>query len=159
MALCSNMCEVTMNPTANKNQKKRIVLAGGCFDLLHFGHIRFLEEAKKLGDWLVIALESDKNVRHMKGRARPIHTQTQRKAMLESLRFVDEVVALAPLNSDEDYAKLVVDVHPSIIAVTQGDPMENKKRAHAAIVGACVIVIPKIHTASTSQLAKLLELE
>ncbi|MBI3343244.1 adenylyltransferase/cytidyltransferase family protein, partial [Candidatus Gottesmanbacteria bacterium] len=58
------------------------ILVGGCFDLLHYGHIRFLEEAKKLGDHLVVALESDENVRRMKGEGRPIHTQAQRKEML-----------------------------------------------------------------------------
>lgn len=135
------------------------VLVGGCFDLLHYGHIKFLEEAKTLGDYLIVALESDENVRKMKGDSRPIHTQEQRKIMLESLRFVDEVIALPPLDSDEDYAKLVTQVAPAIIAVTQGDPMEEKKRTHAKHVGASVAIISKVHTPSTSQLAKLLELE
>ncbi len=72
------------------------VLVGGCFDLLHFGHIKFLEEAKKSGDYLVVALESDENVRRTKGETRPIHTQEQRKAMLESLTCVDEVIMLPP---------------------------------------------------------------
>lgn len=135
------------------------ILVGGCFDLLHFGHIKFLEEAKKLGGHLIVALESDENVRKMKGDARPIHTQEQRKIMLESLRFVDEVITLPPLNSDEDYAKLVAQVAPAVIAVTEGDPMENKKRSHASLVGASVVIIPKIHTPSTSQLTKLLGLE
>jgi rfaE bifunctional protein nucleotidyltransferase chain/domain len=135
------------------------VLVGGCFDLLHFGHIKFLKEAKKAGDYLVVALESDESVRRMKGEARPIHTQEQRKAMLESLHVVDEVISLPPLDTDEDYAKLVTDVHPAVIAITEGDPMEDKKRAHARLVGAEVVIIPKVHTPSTSQLAKLLGLE
>lgn len=135
------------------------VLVGGCFDLLHFGHIKFLEEAKRLGDYLIVALESDENVRKMKGEARPIHTQEQRKIMLESLRFVDEIIALPPLNSDEDYAKLVTQIAPTVIAVTEGDPMEEKKRTHAKHVGASIAVISKVHTPSTSQLSKLLGLE
>jgi len=135
------------------------VLVGGCFDLLHFGHIKFLEESKKLGEYLIVALESDENVRRMKGETRPIHTQTQRRAMLESLRMVDEVLLLPALTTDQDYETLVKDVNPSIIAITQGDPMETKKRHHAERIGASVVVIPKIHTPSTSQLAKLLGLE
>lgn len=137
----------------------KTVLTGGCFDLLHFGHISFLSEAKKHGDYLIVALESDENVRRMKGKSRPIHSQNQRKTMLESLRCVDEVIALPPMNTDEEYAKLVTNVHPDIIALTEGDSMEHKKRKHAEAVGAAIVVIPKIHTPSTSQLAKLLGLE
>lgn len=135
------------------------ILVGGCFDLLHYGHIKFLEAAKKFGDNLIVALESDENVRHMKGDTRPIHTQEQRKAMLESVKFVDDIIMLPPLKTDEDYEALVKEVQPSIIAITEGDPMEEKKRSHAGLVGAEVIVIPKIHSPSTSQLAKLLDLE
>ncbi len=135
------------------------VLVGGCFDLLHFGHIQFLTEAKKLGDHLVVALESDENVRRMKGTTRPIHTQAQRRAMLESLSVVDEVIPLLPLKTDAEYAALVTDVHPTVIAITQGDTMEAKKRAHAARINAEIVIIPKVHTPSTSQLAKLLDLE
>lgn len=139
-------------------QKKK-VLVGGCFDLIHFGHTEFLRQAKSLGSWLVVALESDQNVRRMKGEGRPIHTQEQRKKMLESLTCVDEVIALSQMNSDEDYANLVKNVSPSVLALTEGDPVLLKKRRHALLVGANVIVIPKVSTPSTSQLAKLLGLE
>lgn len=135
------------------------VLVGGCFDFIHFGHVSFLKAAKNMGDWLVVALESDENVRRMKGPTRPIHTQEQRKTMLESLRFVDEVIALPPMNSDVEYAELVARVAPFVIALTQGDSMEEKKRQHAARIGAEIVIVPKVHTPSTSQLAKLLELE
>ena len=137
----------------------KTVLVGGCFDLLHFGHITFLQQAKALGDHLVVALESDENVRRMKGETRPIHTQQQRKAMLESLRCVDEVIVLPVMKTDAEYALLVRKVHPHVIAVTEGDSMVDKKRQHADTIGAEVIVIPKIHTPSTSQLAKLVGLE
>ncbi len=135
------------------------ILVGGCFDLIHFGHIDFLTNAKKYGDFLVVALESDESVRRMKGPSRPIHTQGQRKDMLESLRVVDEVIMLTPLNSDAEYEELVTQVNPSVIAITEGDPIEIKKRLHASIVHAEVVIIPKVHTPSTSQLAKLLGLE
>ncbi|MBI4066523.1 adenylyltransferase/cytidyltransferase family protein [Candidatus Gottesmanbacteria bacterium] len=135
------------------------VLVGGCFDLLHYGHIRFLEEAKKQGDWLVVALESDENVRRMKSEGRPIHTQAQRKEMLEAISCVDEVIALPQMNSHQEYYDLVSRVQPQVIAITQGDPLENNKREQATKVGAQLVVIPKIPTPSTSQLAKLLDLE
>lgn len=135
------------------------VLVGGCFDLLHYGHIRFLEESKKLGDRLVVALESDENVRRMKGESRPIHTQAQRKAMLEALSCVNEVLALPPMNSHQEYYDLVTRVNPQIIAITDGDPKESNKREQAEQIGATLVVIPKVPTPSTSQLAKLLGLE
>lgn len=135
------------------------VLVGGCFDLIHYGHTQFLTAARSQGDALVVALESDKNVRKMKGATRPIHTQEQRKSMLLSLTCVNEVITLPPMHTDAEYRELVTRVAPSVIAITEGDPMEEKKRDHATAIGATIAVIPKIHTPSTSQLAKLLELE
>ncbi len=138
---------------------KKIVLVGGCFDLLHFGHISFLKQAKSLGDYLIVALESDEDVRRMKGDARPVHTQAQRKVMLESLSFVDEVIALPPMHGYPDYLELVKKIKPAVIAVTEGDHARDKKMEQAKTIGATLVEIPKIHTPSTSQLAKLLGLE
>lgn len=141
------------------SSREKTVLVGGCFDILHFGHILFLKQAKSHGDHLLVALESDESVRHMKGDLRPIHTQNQRKIMLESLTFVDEVLPLPPMKSDDEYRNLVERLKPSVIAVTQGDPILGKKKSQAEAIGARLVVIPKIHTPSTSQLAKLLGLE
>lgn len=135
------------------------ILVGGCFDILHFGHITFLKQAKQLGDYLIVALESDENVKRVKGDARPIHTQEQRKTMLKALNCIDEVIALPPMNNDQEYITFVQKIHPTIIAVTDGDPILEKKKQQANLVGATLIVIPKIRTPSTSQLAKLLGLE
>lgn len=135
------------------------VLVGGCFDFIHFGHISFLKQAKAFGDYLIVALESDENVRNTKGDMRPIHTQEQRKQMLEALAFVDEVIALPPMKTDVAYYNLVMDVKPAVIAITEGDPIQDKKQEQAQKIGAELVVIPKIHTPSTSQLAKLLGLE
>lgn len=138
---------------------KRIVLVGGCFDFIHLGHIRFLKEAKKHGNHLLIALESDENVRRRKGDNRPIHSQEQRKEILESLSFVDEVLALSTMTTNEEYYNLVTRIKPSVIAVTEGDPYTTNKQKQAGAVGAKLVVIPKLHTPSTSQLTKLLGLE
>ncbi len=138
---------------------KRIVLVGGCFDVLHFGHVSFLKEAKKHGDKLVVALEADANVKRRKGPTRPIHTQRQRKTMLEALSFVDEVLDLPEMHEHKQYYDLVSRVKPAIIAVTEGDPHIKYKEDQAKSVGAKIVVIPKVHTPSTSQLAKLIGLE
>lgn len=132
---------------------------GGCFDIIHFGHIHFLREARKLGDWLVVALESDENIKRLKGPTRPIHSQKQRKQMLESLSFVDEVICLKGRMKDSDYRNLVDRVGPRQIAITKGDPIKAKKEAHAKAVGAKVVEISKLRVSSTSQIAKFLEIE
>ncbi len=137
-------------------RKKKIVLVGGCFDILHFGHIYFLKKSKKLGDYLMVALESDKNTKRLKGSTRPIHTQKQRAEMLKSLSFVDKVILLPSL---PDYLSLVKKVKADVIAATQGDPLIKNKKKLAKLVGAKVVVIPKIKTPSTTQIAKLLKLE
>ncbi len=149
-----------MKSTSHKHpHTKTIVLVGGCFDLLHYGHITFLTQAKKLGDWLIVALESDKNVRQRKGDSRPIHSQTQRKAMLEAVSCIDQVLLLPLMNDDKDYDALVKKIQPAVIAITEGDPYIEQKKAQADRVGARVVEVPKIHTPSTSQLAKLIGLE
>lgn len=140
-------------------ENKKVVLVGGCFDLLHYGHISFLKQAKQLGDYLVVALESDENVKRKKGEARPIHSQSQRKEMLEALSFVDEVIPLPPIRGYNEYLEMVSKVHPAVIAVTEGDPKLPQKQLQADKVAARLMIIPKVHTPSTSQLAKLLGLE
>jgi rfaE bifunctional protein nucleotidyltransferase chain/domain len=137
----------------------KTVLVGGCFDILHFGHISFLTKAKTLGDTLIVALESDENVRRVKGPLRPIHSQENRKMMLEALSCVNEVISLPAMLGDRDYFDFVTRMKPSVIAVTEGDPITDKKKMQAETIGAELVIIPKIHTPSTSQLAKLLGLE
>lgn len=139
-------------------QKKK-VLTGGVFDILHYGHVHFLKKAKNLGDCLIVAIESDANVARLKGPGRPIHTQGQRKEVLEALSFVDEVIILNDIMADSDYRKLVESINPSIIAVTEGDPILKKKKAHAKKINAKLIEIPMLRVASTTKIAKLLKID
>lgn len=145
--------------TARQLQKenKKIVVSGGCFDILHIGHISFLEEAKKRGEILFVLLESDTTVKRTKGLDRPIHTQEQRAKILASLRFVDHVVLIPDDFTNQDYDKLVIGLKSAIIATTKGDPGREHKERQARLSKAQVInVIRHIPDTSSSRLVKIL---
>ncbi len=140
-----------------RKEDKKLVLAGGCFDILHVGHIKFLGAAKKRGDVLFILLESDKNVEKFKGKNRPINNQKERAIVLSSLRPVDYVIALELMKTNSDYDKLIINLKPNIIAVTKKSPQILHNLRQAKIIDAQVIeVIGRITNKSTSRLADLI---
>lgn len=127
-----------------KRKKKTVVLVGGCFDILHPGHVIFLEKAKRLADKLVVFLESDERVRMLKGPNRPVHTQQERVKVLSALRFVDWVISLPFIKDEAQYDRLVAKIKPNIIAVTKGyENVKYHKRA-ADLVGAKLRYVTKI---------------
>ena len=136
--------------------KGRIVLTGGCFDILHIGHVRFLSEAKKMGNYLVVLIESDVKVKKLKGGNRPIFKQTERAEMLSALGCVDLVVLLPTIEDDRDYLELMRTIKPDMIAVTENDPQIEKRKDQARQIGGEFKVIPLARTLSTSKLAKML---
>jgi rfaE bifunctional protein nucleotidyltransferase chain/domain len=136
--------------------KGKIVLAGGCFDILHIGHVRFLSEAKRMGDYLVVLLESDGRVKNLKGKNRPVFIQKERAEMLSALECVDIIVLLPMIEKDSDYLNLVMKIKPDIIAVTEDDPLLEKKRSQAEEVGGKLKIVSFTKTFSTSKLAKIL---
>ena len=139
-----------------KERRGRIVLVGGCFDILHIGHVNFLSEAKKMADTLVVLLENDAKVKKLKGKNRPIFTQEIRAEMLSALICVDLVVVLPLMEHDSDYINLVMKIEPDIIAVTEKDPRIEKKKRQAETAGGELRVIPLVKTLSTSALAKII---
>ncbi len=139
-----------------RENRGRVVLAGGCFDILHIGHVQFLSEAKKMGDTLVILLENDKNVKKLKGKNRPIFAQEIRAEMLSALVCVDLVVVLPMMENDIEYMNLVVKIKPNIIAVTESDPYTEEKKRQAETVGGELRTIPFVKTPSTPALAKII---
>ena len=98
------------------NQKKQVVFTNGCFDILHMGHILSLEKARKLGDCLVVGLNSDSSVRQLKAPPRPIFEESQRAYILASLRFVDYVVVF----SDSTPIEIIKSLRPEVL-VKGGD--------------------------------------
>jgi len=136
--------------------KGKIVLTGGCFDILHIGHVRFLSEAKGMGGYMVVLLESDEKVKKLKGKNRPVFIQKERAEMLATLRSVDLVVLLPMMENDNDYLKLVTKIKPDVLAVTEDDPQIEKKRWQAKEVGGELKTISLTKPFSTSKLAKML---
>lgn len=131
---------------------KRVVLAGGCFDVLHIGHVKFLEKARSYGDSLIVLLESDANIKKLKGKNRPFHNQKERKEVLESLKFVDEVIVLPNSVTDKTYDNLIKEIKPKIIAITEGDPIKNRKLIQAKSVGAKLKVVRNYKSKSSSDI-------
>lgn len=116
-------------------QKKKIVLVGGCFDVLHVGHIMFLERAKKAGDILVVEVESDERIHLLKGLSRPINTQVDRAHVLSHLEMVDYVILLPEKLSGEKYLSITKMVGPHILATTVGDFKNTFLYRQAKILG------------------------
>ncbi|MBI2020497.1 adenylyltransferase/cytidyltransferase family protein [Candidatus Daviesbacteria bacterium] len=123
---------------------KKVVLVGGCFDILHPGHIIFLEKAKAAGDSLVVLLESDQKVKELKGQGRPIHTQKERAKLLQALRSVDQVVMLPYLDNEEDYDEIVAKIKPHIIAATYGDTNIHHYQRAAKLIDAKLRYVTKM---------------
>ena len=140
-----------------RERGRTIVLAGGCFDILHIGHIDFLNEAKKRGDVLFVLLESDEIIRKIKGNNRPINTQVDRARILSALLSVDYVIILPQFTKDKEYDDIVTRIKPDIIATTEGDKYREHKERQAKLTGARVVdVVKNISNKSTTKLIKLL---
>ena len=119
------------------------VFTNGCFDIVHRGHIEMLKASKQLGDWLVVGVNTDRSVRHLKGESRPINNESDRKVMLESLDFVDEVI----LFNEDTPLELIQRVQPDII--TKGGDYTVD-----TVVGnqlAKVVILPTVDDYSTTK--------
>lgn len=103
-----------------KAEGKKVVFTNGCFDILHQGHIRFLAEAKKFGDCLIVGLNSDSSVRINKGKQRPLMPEGARAELLAALCFVDAVVIF----NEKDPLKIIKYLEPQVL-VKGADWAEN----------------------------------
>lgn len=138
-----------------RKQNKTIVVAGGFFDILHTGHIKFLENSKKHGDYLFVLLEDDNKAKKVKGTNRPINSQKDRAKILLTLESVDYVILLKNMTDNFKYDKIITQMEPSILAATYDDPyIKHKKRQAKLINGKVVCVIKRIYNHSTSKLTK-----
>lgn len=137
-----------------------IVVVTGVFDLLHVGHIRFLDAACHLGSSLVVGVEDDERVRRWKGQGRPIQSQDDRCEVLKALRVVDAVFLISGDRVDPlYYVDLLQPLGARYLAVTADDPYLDEKREAMATIGVEVqVVVPRIENHSTTRLVRLLGL-
>ena len=132
-----------------KAKGKRIVFTNGCFDLLHIGHVRYLEKAKGLGDVLFVGVNSDSSIRKLKGPKRPILSEEERAEILSGLGCVDYVT----LFDEIDPLKLITSLQPDVLA--KGGDWTKEQTVGKEVVersGGEVVIIPFVKGASTSNL-------
>ncbi len=134
-------------------QGKRLVFTNGCFDLLHVGHVRYLAQARALGDALVVALNSDESVRELKGPTRPVNNEQDRAEILKGLRSVDAVCVF----SDQRATKLIEQIKPHVYA-KGGDytiaSLNAEERAALDFVGAEIEILSLVPGKSTTDTLK-----
>jgi cytidyltransferase-like protein len=138
----SNLREKIINNGHVKRIEKKVFVSG-CYDILHGGHIEFFNQAKTLGDYLIVSFASDMTLEKYKNKKSSIPEAHKRK-ILESLRMVDEVVMGD--NLDEvglDFKNHFLKIKPDILAVTEDDHFSEQKIALCKEIGAQYIVLPK----------------
>jgi D-glycero-beta-D-manno-heptose 1-phosphate adenylyltransferase len=130
---------------------KKIVATNGCFDLLHVGHVRYLQAARSLGDLLIVGLNGDRSVHELKGAGRPVTTQSDRAEILAALECVDLVAVFPEIRA----TKFLAAVRPAVY-VKGGDytsrTLDQEERAILEEIGAAIHVIPFEPGYSTSGL-------
>ncbi len=132
-----------------KAKGKRIVFTNGCFDLLHVGHVSYLEQAKALGDVLIVGVNSDASVRKLKGPKRPILPEEERAGILSGLGCVDYITIFPEM----DPLKLITSLQPDVLV--KGGDWTREQTVGKEVVersGGEVVILPFIKGASTSNL-------
>ena len=141
--------ELSLVLAAEKRVGRRIVFTNGCFDLLHPGHVQCFEEARKLGDFLVVAINSDDSVRRLKGSDRPVFPQQERAEVLAVLESVDAVVIFDEPTPHDLIARLL----PHVL-VKGGDWSKDEVvgREEVEAAGGRVVSVPVLKGYSTSEI-------
>ena len=131
--------------------EKKLVVTNGCFDIMHRGHASYLEGARKLGDALLVLLNSDASVRSLKGESRPVVCEEDRAFMLNSLRCVDRAVIFDSRRCDRELAALAPDIYVKAgdYTVETLDPTERKALLDS---GTEIVFMPFVPGLSTSSI-------
>jgi len=128
---------------------QKVVFTNGCFDILHAGHVRYLAAARRLGDCLVVGLNSDASVRRLKGPDRPLNSEADRAEVLAALAAVDFVVIFG----EDTGQQMVEDLKPDIYVKGGDYQLEDLPEARAAAAyGGRTVIIPLLPGRSTSRI-------
>ncbi|TCL36057.1 rfaE bifunctional protein nucleotidyltransferase chain/domain [Anaerospora hongkongensis] len=135
----------------NKAAGKILVFTNGCFDIIHAGHVRYLAEARKLGDCLIVGLNSDRSVRELKGPTRPVNHQEDRAEVMAALAAVDYVVVFNERTAED----LIGEVKPDIYVKGGDYRIEDIPEAKiVAANGGKTVLIPEVPGRSSSNIIK-----
>lgn len=142
-----------------QEESKTIALTGGCFDILHIGHVTLFEKAKATADTVFVFVESDEKIKQIKGIQKPIHSQKDRTEMLSQLRNIDYVIPLPFFRTNDLYDKAVKVIHPNFLVTTKGDAQIIHKKRQAKKVNAKIVYANFKPNSSTTKLAEILRKE
>lgn len=145
--LCSHLCSL-------RGQGKKIVMTNGCFDLLHPGHVRYLQQARALGDYLVIAVNDDESVKRLKGANRPLNTLSARMSVLQALQCVDFVISFEEDTPENLIGRLAPDV-----LVKGGDYTSDQVAGGKCVTdnGGSVVILPYLEGFSTTRMIEQIQ--
>ena len=132
---------------------KNLVVTNGCFDLLHLGHVTYLENARNLGDVLLIGLNGDDSVRQLKGEGRPVNAESDRAAVLAALASVDGVCVFADVTANRFLARAQPDIYVKGGDYTL-DTVNQEERRTVEQSGGTIRIIPFVPGKSTTALLK-----
>jgi D-beta-D-heptose 7-phosphate kinase/D-beta-D-heptose 1-phosphate adenosyltransferase len=141
--------ELEKSRASFQKEKKRVVFTNGCFDLLHSGHVHVFQEAKKLGDVLIVAVNDDRSVRRLKGHSRPIFPLAERLEILEAIEYIDYLLPF----SEETPQKVVAALLPDVLVKGQDwkkDEVVGRQEVESA--GGDVVLVPLREGRSTTSL-------
>jgi rfaE bifunctional protein nucleotidyltransferase chain/domain len=142
-----NRLELVDRATAARANGQRIVFANGCFDVLHVGHVRYLEAARALGDLLIVAINSDDQAHRLKGTGRPLVPQDQRAEIISSIEAVDLVTIFSEPTVTELLLALKPDIHVKGTDYTEESvPERDVVRSYGGRVA--IVGDPKDHSSS-----------
>ena len=131
--------------------KKRLVFTNGCFDILHIGHVRYLNHARTLGDALIVAVNSDRSVRLIKGESRPVIPEMERAEVLAALTSVDFVFIFDDVTPQKVIDALVPDV---LVKGSDWELSDVVGRDTVENAGGSVLTVPLVEGSSTSEIIR-----
>jgi D-glycero-beta-D-manno-heptose 1-phosphate adenylyltransferase len=140
----------------DKYAGKTVVFTNGCFDILHVGHVRYLAAAKRLGDILVVGLNSDTSVRELKGIGRPLNSQEDRAEVMAALEAVDHVIIFA----EKRVSHLLRQMRPQIYAKGGDytvDSLDSEEVVALKEIKARIEILPLVPGKSTSKLVQAIQ--